>query len=137
MPKRVVVDSGPLIALFDRDDRYHDKAIHFIKGFKGHLFSNIAVVTEVTHLLDFCIPAQADFIRWIADGAVTLVNVTNDDLYRILEFTEKYADLPMDFADASLVVICERLKIREVASIDKDFLVYRTSNKNSLRNVFL
>jgi predicted nucleic acid-binding protein len=136
MPKRVVVDSGPLIALFDRDDRYHEKATRFLKAFRGQLLSNIAVITEVTHLLDFSIKAQTDFIRWIANGAVTLVDVTNHDLYRIVELTEKYADLPMDFADASLVVICERLKIREVASIDKDFLVYRTSNKNPLRNVF-
>jgi predicted nucleic acid-binding protein len=137
MPKRVVVDAGPLIALFDKDDRYHERAIRFLKGFKGQLLSNIAVVTKVTHLLDFSIKAQADFIRWIASHAVSLIEVTNDDLYRIVELTEKYADLPMDFADASLVVICERLKIRDVASVDKDFLVYRVSNKYSLKNVFL
>ncbi len=137
MPEKVVIDSGPLIALFDKDDHYHQKAIEFIKGFKGQLFSNYAVITEVTHLLDFSVSVQIDFLQWIFDGGIRIEDITADDLLRIIELTEKYSDLPMDFADASLVVLGERLNIREIASVDGDFGVYRTREKKGFRNVFL
>ena len=63
-------------------------------------------------------------------------NIISEDLVRIIELTEKYPDLPMDFADASLVVLCERLKIRDVASVDRDFGIYRTREKKTFRNLF-
>lgn len=137
MPKRVVIDSGPLIALFDRDDNYHNKALEFIKKFKGELISNYAVITEVSHLLDFSVAVQIDFLQWIFDGGITIAEIATDDLLRIIELTEKYSDLPMDFADASLVVLCEKMKIREVASIDRDFGIYRTREKKAFKNVFM
>jgi predicted nucleic acid-binding protein len=136
MPKRIVIDSGPLIALFDKDDKYHGKALKFIKEFKGELISNCAVITEVTHLLDFSVQAQVDFLRWVYNGGVSLADVISEDLLRIIELTEKYSDLPMDFADASLVVLCERLNVRDIASVDRDFSIYRTEKKKPLNNLF-
>jgi len=137
MLKRIVIDSGPLIALFDKNDSYHNTAIDFIKTFKGELITNFAVVTEVTHLLDFSIKAQTNFIQWIINGGLIVVDILEKDLTRILELTIKYSDLPMDFADGSLVVLCDRLKITEIASVDKDFGIYRTKNKKSFENIFL
>jgi predicted nucleic acid-binding protein len=137
MLKRIVIDSGPLIALFDKDDKFHGKSLEFIKNLKGELFSNCAVITEVTHLLDFSVRVQVGFLRWIIDGGVTIVDITDEDIVRIIELTEKYSDLPMDFADASLVVLCERMKIGDIASIDKDFGIYRMRDKKSMKNVFL
>jgi len=137
MPKRIVIDAGPLIALFDKDDKFHKKAIEFVKKLNDELISNHAVITEVTHLLDFNVGVQLDFLRWVLEGGVTIADITSEDLERIIELTEKYSDLPMDFADASLVALCERLKIKDIASIDKDFGIYRTRDKKAFRNVFL
>jgi predicted nucleic acid-binding protein len=137
MPKRIVIDSGPLIALFDKDDQYHHQALEFIRKLKGELITNYAVLTEVSHLLDFSTRVQIDFLRWVFDGGVSVVDIITDDLARIIELTEKYSDLPMDFADASLVVLCERMAIRDIASIDKDFGVYRTRDRVAFRNLFL
>lgn len=136
MPQKVVIDSGPLIALFDKDDHFHQKAIEFIKKYKGQLLSNHAVITEVTHLLDFSVTVQIDFLQWIFNGGIKIEEITSGDLLRIIELTGKYSNLPMDFADASLVVLCERLKIRYIASIDSDFGIYRTREKKAFRNVF-
>ena len=61
---------------------------------------------------------------------------TAPDLPRIIEIMKKYSDLPADFADASLLAMCERRGIREVATLDKDFDVYRTADRKRLRNVF-
>lgn len=136
MPNTIAIDSGPLIALFDKDDRYHARSVHFVKNLTADLVTNYAVVTEVTHLLDFSIKAQTDFLRWVLAGGVLIAEISKDDLHYIVELVSKYSDLPVDFADATIVALCERLKIREVASIDKHFDIYRMRDKKTLRNVF-
>jgi predicted nucleic acid-binding protein len=100
------------------------------------LLSTVAVLTEVSHLLDFSVPAQIDFVRWIATGAVELVHLSREDLARIVELTQQYSDLPMDFADASLVVIGERLSIEHIATIDADSYVYRMKGRRFFHNIF-
>jgi uncharacterized protein len=135
--RKVVIDSGPLIAFFDKDDRYHERALEFIKAFKGELLTNYAVITETTHLLDFSVRAQIDFLQWIYDGGISVMEIPIDDLIRAMEIMRKYSDLPGDFADATLIALCERLRIKEIASVDKDFTVYKLKNKQGFRNVFI
>jgi hypothetical protein len=136
MRNTAVIDSGPLIALFDRDDHYHAAAAEFMRGYRGGLITTVAVLTEVTHLLDFSHRAQLDFLHWIGRGAVAIADISADDILRIVELTERYADIPMDFADASLVCICERLQLRDVVSIDNDFTIYRTGRHQAFCNLF-
>lgn len=136
MPKRAIVDSGPLIALFDRDDSFNEPIQDFLRNYVGTLHTSIAVITEVTHLLDFSVRAQLDFLEWIRSGAVTIETIDRDDLANICRMTEKYADLPMDFADATLMHIAEREKISNVVSIDRDFYIYRKNNRSCLKNLF-
>ncbi len=137
MAKKAVIDSGPLIALFDKDDKYHKKAVKFIKNFDGQLISTLPVITEVCHLLDFNIQTQIDFLTWVKDGALNLTTLSTDDFTQIIKLTQKYSDIPMDFADASLVVISENLNIRDIISVDKDFLIYRHRNGKAFLNIFL
>lgn len=134
--KSIVVDSGPLIALFDGSDRFHMRAVEFVRGLRGPLITNLPVITEVVYVLDFSSQAQRDFLFW-AERALVIDTATPDDLPRIRAILEKYSDLPADFADASLVALCERLKTTVVASVDKDFTVYRTQGKRTFRNLFL
>ena len=136
MLKRIAIDAGPLIALFDKNDKYHGTAIEFIKGLRGELVTNHAVITEVTHLLDFSVRAQLDFLQWVLDGGVTLVDITTEDMIHIIDLVRKYSDLPLDYADGTLVALCERLRITDIASVDKHFAVYRTRDKKAFRNVF-
>lgn len=133
---RAIIDSGPLIALFDRDDSFHERAVEFVRGFRGTLVTTLPVLTEVSHLLDFNGRVQRDFLRWVRDGAVQLVDVTTEDLSRLCELTEKYADRPMDFADATLVLIAERTGIKQVVSLDSDFEIYRVKGGEILENLF-
>jgi len=127
--KKILIDSGPLIALFDRNDKYHLASIKFIKDNNSELVTSLASVTEALHLLDFNRNAQIDFLGWMNAGAVTLEPISSDDLQRIKELTIKYSDLPMDFADACLVLLGEKLNISTVATIDRDFDVYRLKGK--------
>lgn len=133
--QRAAIDSGPLIALFDKSDQFHARSLNFIKEFKGQLFTTVAVLTEVSHLLDFSKEAQQAFLRWVADGAINIVDLQQRELYEIIVLTKKYGDVPMDFADASLMVISESLQLSHIASIDSDFYIYRKMNGNYLKNI--
>lgn len=136
MQNRAVIDSGPLIALFDRDDEFHERIKQFLQQYCGRLYSTTPVLTEVTHLLDFSITSQLDFLRWVHSGAIELIDINQADLKVICQLTEKYADRPMDFADASLVLVAEKLRLEQVISIDEDFFVYRTPSNRYLQNLF-
>ncbi|MFA7069812.1 MAG: hypothetical protein WC144_03115, partial [Sulfurimonas sp.] len=101
--QKVLVDSGPLIALFDKSDRYHLKVLEFLKSFKGSLITSWAVITEVSHMLDFNLKVQIDFLRWCSIGGVEIYNISQDELAQIITMMEKYSDIPMDLADSSLM----------------------------------
>ena len=122
--KKTLIDSSPLIALFDRNDKYHLASIDSIKNNSTELVTTLASVTETLHSLDFNRNAQIDFLGWMNVGAVTLEPITSEDLKRIKELTIKYSDLPMDFADACLVFLGEKLNINTIATIDRDFDIY-------------
>lgn len=133
--KNIVVDSGPLIALFDGSDRYHVQAVAFVENLSGRLVTNLAVLTEVVYVLDFSYQAQCDFLYW-AEQALMIDTRTVSDLPRIRALLKKYNDLPADFADASLVALCERLNTTLVASVDKDFTIYRAQSNKTFSNLF-
>ncbi len=133
--KKILVDSGPLIALFDASDRYHNGAVEFIKKNEWPLVSTLASITETLHMLDFNRNAQIDFLEWVHKGAVEICGVDNADFGRIKELTDKYRDLPMDFADSCLVLLAEKMDICRIATIDRDFTVYRIKGKKKFKIV--
>jgi predicted nucleic acid-binding protein len=136
MLNTILIDAGPLIALFDRDDNYHGEVIDFVKGKKLKFVTTTAVITEVSHMLDFSIDAQILFFEWMMKEGVLLQEIQQKDITRIIELTKKYSDRPMDFADATLVIVAEKTGIREIISIDSDFDIYRLLGKEMIRNVF-
>lgn len=133
--KKILIDSGPLIALFDASDKYHKKALNFIKSNKYPLVTTIASITETLHLLNFNRNAQIDFIEWVHKGAVEIQNIENDDFGRIKDLTDKYRDLPMDFADSCLVYLAEKLSLNTIATIDRDFSIYRIKGRRKFKVV--
>ena len=133
--KRILIDSGPLIALFDSSDKYHKISVSFIKNKPYQLVTSLASVTEALHLLDFNRKAQTDCLSWIISGAVSIEDIGLEDLIRIKELIVKYADMPMDFADACLVRLGEKYNINEVATIDSDFDIYRFNKTQTFQTV--
>jgi len=132
----VLIDAGPLIALFDSSDKHHRKIKSFLKSNPFRYVSTIAVFTEVSHMLDFNISAQRDFYEWVMYKGVIISDINQNDLLRLIELTDKYSSLPMDFADATLVITAEKTGIRQVISIDRDFDIYRLPGKEQIKNVF-
>ena len=122
MPRRVLIDAGPLIALFDRDDADHARIIDFLAGYQGSLITSWAVVTEVLYMLDFSVAVQLDFLEWLRREGLIIPQLDKDHLVRITELSRKYADTPMDFADATLMALAESEGITEILTLDADFL---------------
>ena len=133
--KKILMDSGPLIALFDSSDRFHSVSVAFIKSNTRPLVTTIASITETLHLLDFNRDAQIDFLEWVSRGGVEIHDIQTRDFKRLKELTEKYRDLPMDFADSCLVYLAEQLDIDTIATIDRDFTIYRINGKKTFKNL--
>jgi predicted nucleic acid-binding protein len=90
-------------------------------------------LTEVLFLLNFSSKAQSAAIDFVLSGAINLVPSSLESLKRVKKLMEKYKDIPMDYADATLVSIAEDLSIKEVVTFDvKDFGIYRLSSKHPL-----
>ena len=135
-PRIIIVDSGPLIALFDADDTYHPSALEFVRQSRAKLISTMAVVTEAMYVLAESRPACRNLLTWIQRGGLTLTEPEGSDFARIGELMEKYANLPMDFTDAVVVALCERLGIRHIASVDRVFTICRYKGRMKFINVF-
>ena len=133
--RKTLIDAGPMIALFDKSDRYHKHVMKFLKDFDGELVSTWPVVTEVSHMLDFNIKVQIDFLKWLDIGAVNIYQTLQSDIKRIIVLSEKYIDVPMDLADSSLIVASEKLGIKDILTIDSDYDIYRTIKKEPLNNL--
>lgn len=134
--KSILIDAGPLIALFDNSDQYHFQALAFIKKVKNTLITTWPVITETSHMLHFSTRVQVNFLEWINRGGLKIIEIGEDRIYRLIELCEKFDDVPMDLADASLIVASEVSGIKEVASIDSDFYIYRDIRNKYLSNVF-
>jgi len=87
-------------------------------------------------MLDFSVKAQIDFLKWISLGAVELKQISIADISRIIELSEKYSDVPMDFADASLIIVSESENIKKIISIDSDSYIYRNIRNEYIKNIF-
>ncbi|MGM0365661.1 MAG: type II toxin-antitoxin system VapC family toxin [Actinomycetota bacterium] len=134
--KNTLIDAGPLIALFNKSDKYHEEIKEFIKNYSGLLTTSWPVITEVCHMLDFNINAQIDFLKWIKLDGLKVEDIKTEEIDIIIKLSEKYSDIPMDLADATLVVISERLGVKEIITIDSDYYIYRTTEKEMIRNIF-
>ena len=133
--QKTIIDSGPLIALFHGSDKYHKVVLNFIKEYKGKLITSLAVITEVSHMLDFNLQVQIDFLKWCQVGGIEIYNISQDEISDIRIMMEKYIDIPMDLADGTLMYIANKENIKNIVSINSDFDINRILKKKSLRNL--
>lgn len=122
----IVVDTGPLVALFDPRDGLHEECRRRLRAMKSSLLTTLPVLTEAFHILS---PESrgADRLRaFVMEGGAALAPAGDADIERAFELMETYRNVPMDLADASVVVAAERLETRKVFTLDvRDFAVYR------------
>ena len=98
---------------------------------EGEIYSSEAVLTEVTYLLNLSPKAQFAAIDFILSGVITLVPSSLDSLKRVKSLMEKYKNIPMDYADATLVTLAEDLSVNHIVTLDNHFNIYRLSSKKT------
>ena len=130
----VLVDTGPLVAWFDRSDADHKRCRRFFSQASGPLISTWPVVTEVCHLVPTALAPR--FLEWIQLGGLQLAEIPTAALLAIGPWMRQYGNLPMDLADASLLWLAHHRNIRAIATLDRrDFSIYRLPGGDALHNV--
>jgi predicted nucleic acid-binding protein len=119
--KPILVDTGPLYAMVDRDDGWHDRMVAFLNTAHPQMVVPITVLPEVCYLLSAHLGAytEVEFARSVQQGEVKVEFLKREDLARTIEVMQKYSDIALGFVDASIVAIAERLKIRGVLTTDR------------------
>src|SRR5262245_57798144 len=98
----ILVDTGPLVALASRRGHWHARCVKFLGGFRGELITTWPVLTEFSHLVDSLIAVQ-QLHAWVERGGLRIHTMGQDELKIVADWMGRYADRPMDLADASLV----------------------------------
>ena len=136
----IIIDTGVFVGLFNPRDNFHHLARTAFSQVQEPLITTYPVLTETCYLLSRSAGqiAQANFLRSISRGAFELFDLQRHDIDRMVELIERYANLPMDFADASLVVLAEHLGHGRILTVDqRDFNTYRWNNRHPFENLLL
>lgn len=136
MSGELLLDTGALVSLLDRSQRHHLKCRRAFEEWTGPVVSTEAVLTEATHLLGGVRGGRATCVDFFLSGGAILVPSSMTSLQRVRTLLVKYADVPMDFADATLVALAEELDCTTVFTTDRtDFSVYRVKGRKPFRIV--
>lgn len=133
---RALVDTGAIVALVNREDPHHAAAVAWFRQFRGALLSTEAVVTETAYVLAASPAHQRAALLWVERAkAAGLLSIEPPGDHSVLaRILERYASLPCDYADATLIELAERTGVNAIATIDqRDFSVYRLRGRRRFR----
>ena len=134
MQPRGLVDTGALLALLDRDDKWHAACVAAFDQVRLPLATTAAVLAELFHLLGTAKRDHDAAWQLLHSGAITVRAVEDADLPALQSLMERYRDRPMDFADATLVHLGSKLGLADIQTIDHDdFETYRMSARRKFR----
>ena len=126
MRRELLLDTGALVSLLDRSQTRHGEFVRFFEEWEGAVVSTEAVLTEATHLLGRVPGGATACLEFFLRGGATLIPTSKATLERCRDLMAKYSDLPMDYADATLIALGEELSSSLVFTTDRpDFGIYR------------
>jgi uncharacterized protein len=119
--KPILTDTGPLYAMADEDDEWHDRVRAFLETGRRQLVVPVTVLPEICYLIGTYLGAAAEtrFMRSVQRGELRIETWSRADLTRTVAVMEQYQDARLGFVDASLVAVAERLQIREIFTTDR------------------
>jgi predicted nucleic acid-binding protein len=134
----IIADTGFWLALINPHDDFHHAAKNALKKTSEPLITTTPVLTEALHLIVNRVgwPAALKFVESLDRGISQLFEIVPDHFNRVATLMKKYRDLPMDFADASLVILAEDLGTGRIFTTDfRDFRAYRWKDRKPFTNV--
>lgn len=134
MAGELLLDTGALISLLDRSQAQHRGFRRFFEAWTGTVVTTEAVLTESSHLLARVRRGRSACVDFVLAGGALLIPTDGNSLRRIRELMNKYEDLPMGYADATLVALAEELRTDRIMTTDRrDFDVYRIGGRRRFR----
>jgi hypothetical protein len=132
-----IVDTGPLVAYLDASEKQHARVAARLDTFTGRLLTTTAVITEAMHLVATARRGPALLAEFVAQSGIQVFDFSEPAaLAEAARRMEKYANIPMDYADATLVLLAERLGTFEILTLDyRGFTVFRSSQGKSFSMV--
>jgi uncharacterized protein len=129
MKSRVIIDTGPLVALLNRTDSHHTWVVQQLNNIQPPMITCEAVLAEATHLTREVSGARAALIEMVGEDFLSIGIALTDHHCAILAMVRRYTDVPMSLADACLVRLAEIYPQSPVFTLDNDFGVYRKSGR--------
>jgi uncharacterized protein len=130
--KRVLVDTGPLVAIMSRSDQHHKTCVETLQDLPGPLFSCWPVITEAAWLLRGHTRAVQQLLASISEGFLELLSIQSSEAVDIGKLMDKYKNIRPQLADASLVYLAERDGFEVVFTLDRrDFAVFNAGRKRT------
>jgi predicted nucleic acid-binding protein len=134
MAANALIDAGAILALLDRNDRWHRICVEAFEQLRLPLMTSEAVLTELFHLVGDSRREMESAWKLVQSGAIVLGSIENSELPAVHILMSRYADRPMDFADATLVHLANREKLTTVFTVDQsDFHTYRLEGRRRFR----
>lgn len=136
MADELLLDTGAFVALVDRSEKRHAECAQVLDSWRGVIVTTEAVVTETLYLVGPQWRAQKICLEFLLRGAFLVVPSSPATLKRVSALMEKYRNVPMDFADATLVALGEELGTDIVFTLDRrGFSTYRLNQRKAFQVV--
>jgi predicted nucleic acid-binding protein len=134
MAANALIDTGAILALLDRTDRWHRICVDAFAQLRLPLLTCEAVLTELFHLVGDSRHEMEAAWRLVRSGAIALAKIEDAELPQIQALMSRYANRPMDFADATLVYLAKREALSTIFTVDRaDFDTYRIEGRRRFR----
>jgi uncharacterized protein len=133
---RILVDTGPLVAILSADDEHHDACTTALREMSAPLLTCWPVLTEAAWLLRSSPRAVQNLLNSINVGFLEILTLTGDEAKAVAAVMKKYESIGSQLADAALVYLAARERIDTIFTLDRrDFSVYRSGRKRAFHIV--
>ncbi len=134
MPANALIDTGAILALLDRTDRWHQACAAAFRQIRLPLLTSEAVLTELFHLVGDSRTEMEAAWKFVRSGALIVAAIEHSELIHIHALMSRYWDRPLDFADATLVHLAKKESLSTILTVDRaDFKTYRIEGKRQFR----
>jgi predicted nucleic acid-binding protein len=133
-PAAALIDTGAVLALLDRTDRWHQPCVDAFRQLRMPLLTSEAVLTELFHLVGDNRREMESTWKFVRSGALAIASISHEELPQIHALMSRYWERPMDFADATLVHLAKRESLTTIFTVDfADFQTYRIDGRRKFR----
>jgi len=132
----VILDAGPLVAYFDANEEHHEWCVRQFESLRPPLLSCETVIAEAAYLIETRDGDSSSLFRFLREKIIQLPFQLEIEIEKVIDLRRRYADLPMDLADACLVCMTEKYRNSRVFTLDRDFKIYRRHGRQVIPLIF-